>query len=150
MRHVSHALFVLLLGCLLAADTPPEEVVQKDLKKLEGIWVIESMEADGNPVTNEALLKIEFLFEKNSCTLQVGEKVLLKGEIKIDPAATPAVIDFFIKPGPERSARLEGIYQFEGDTLRWCSAAPAKDRPIAFATKPADESTCVVLKRKKL
>src|SRR5262249_35156758 len=43
--------------------------------------------------------------------------------------------------------RLKGIYEFDGDKLRLCIAAPGVDRPTAFAKKPGDRLTIVTYER---
>lgn len=58
----------------------------------------------------------------------------------LHPAAIPKSIDVEVFEGPGlktgETLHILGIYEFEGDGLTLCTAAPGKPRPPAFASSP--------------
>jgi uncharacterized protein (TIGR03067 family) len=122
---------------LLAADDAAEE----DLKKLQGEWVLESFNKEGEELPAKAL--------KATMTVK-GEPWLYKSDIgewsttfKIDPSKTPKTIDMTIGTG-KTARRQRGIYKIEGDTLTICRAAGRGDeeRPKEF---PGDHKGLVLI-----
>ncbi len=58
-------------------------------------------------------------------------------------------IDLTYLSGDEKGQLERGIYQFEGDTVKFCTNEKGKDRPTAFGTSKDDDRTLVVIRRKK-
>ena len=133
----------------ILADPPQDDAVKKELKKLEGSWATVFIEAAGQKVTDEDKIKTRKLTTKgNKYTLKVGDETV-QGTIEINPTKKPKTIDVKPDSGSNKGKTLRGIYELDGDNLKICLAPPGKDRPTAFATRPADGQQLVVYKREK-
>ena len=149
-----HAVVALGLGCLVAALAigragAQDDAAKKEMKKLEGTWATVSIEAAGQKVTDEDKIKTRKLTTKgDKYMLKVGDETV-QGTIEINPTKKPKTIDVKPDSGTNKGKTLLGIYELDGDGLKICLAPPGKDRPTAFATRPADGQQLVVYKREK-
>jgi uncharacterized protein (TIGR03067 family) len=82
-------------------------------------------------------------------TITIGGQVYFKAKISIDPSKKPKTIDYAMTEGPTKGKTHLGIYEFDGDTVKFCFAAPGKDRPTEFTAKERSERTLSVWKRDK-
>jgi uncharacterized protein (TIGR03067 family) len=122
------ALLACGLGILLLTGFAPGGDAKKDQDKLQGKWLAE---LDGKKVELK-LTKDKFAF-----TMSDGDqKKVFKGTVKIDPASKPKRIDLTIEEADKFVGdTARGIYELDGDTLKWCSSAPGKEeRPTEFPT----------------
>jgi len=81
-----------------------------------------------------------------------GDRVVLSGVFRVDPTAKPQVIDLIILRSPngkKNGQTLRGIYEVNGDELRWCSGAPNRTRPHEFAAREGSTQIVVTLKREQ-
>lgn len=140
-----------LVGCLLVLSNGADsfnEAARKELKALEGSWVIERIEAGGKkhePGSGEkAVLTIKGPKWSFSITKEKGEVVAL------DPSCNPKLIDLKgIRMGREAIIR-EGIYKIDGDTLTIVFyQGKDKRRPTHFDTPSEAGTVLFVLKRVK-
>jgi uncharacterized protein (TIGR03067 family) len=61
-----------------------------------------------------------------------GKEAVLQGTLTIDPTRQPSTMDWSAtRPEDGRVMKAEGIYELEGDTLRFCYG---KERPEGFET----------------
>jgi uncharacterized protein (TIGR03067 family) len=105
-----------------------EEVVKKEFDKLQGEWVIISVEANG-PMP-EAFKDLKVVVKGNDWA---PPRSKLKLTFKIDPTKSPKHLDL----KSEKESTWPGIYKFEGDTFVFCrSAGPGGDRPTDFKAGP--------------
>ena len=74
-------------------------------------------------------------------------KVFIAGTATIDPSQEPMSIDLTYTEGDPKGTKSLGIYQIEGDLLTICRAAPGKDRPTEFSSKPGSGHTLMTYKR---
>ena len=52
--------------------------------------------------------------------------------------------------GRDDGKTAKGIYELDGDTLKWCTASPGKgERPTGFTADAGSERLFVTLKREK-
>ena len=51
--------------------------------------------------------------------------------------------------GPTKGQTHLGIYELDGDTVKFCFAAPGKERPTDFTAKASSGRTASVWKRDK-
>ena len=58
-------------------------------------------------------------------------------------------IDCTLSEGANKGKMQLGIYELDGDTVKFCFAAPGKDRPTDFTTKPGDTRVLSVWKKEK-
>jgi uncharacterized protein (TIGR03067 family) len=121
------ALLVCGLGILLLAGVAPCGDAKKDEDKLQGKWLAE---LDGKKA------ELKLTKDKFSMTMSDGQTKAFKGTVKIDAVSKPKRIDFTIEEGDKFVGdTARGIYELDGDTLKWCSSHPGKeDRPTEFPT----------------
>jgi uncharacterized protein (TIGR03067 family) len=149
-----HAVGILGLGWLGAALTigtaaAQDDVVKKELKKLQGTWATVSIEAAGEKVTDKDKIKTWKLTTKgDKYTLKVGDE-MVQGTIEINPTKKPKTIDVKPDSGSNKGKTLLGIYELKGDNLKICLAPPGKDRPREFASEAGTAHQLVVYKREK-
>jgi uncharacterized protein (TIGR03067 family) len=116
--------------------------VQKELKKFQGVWTFESVEAAGQKSPAESLKGLTLVFEGEKHTVKKGEQVLQVGTQKIDPSKSPKTIDVTMTEGPSKGAVMLGIYEINGETLKVCFDETGKKRPTEFKS-PAGSTTFV-------
>jgi uncharacterized protein (TIGR03067 family) len=151
--HLLRRSLALGVVCLLAAglsaradDAKKDQ--EKELKDLEGTWKTASREVDGKKVPDEEVKKI-------TLTIGAGGKAALlsdgtaigKADLTVNPAKKPKEIDLLLTEGENKGKTARGIYELSADTLRVCYAAPGKDRPTEFSSKPGSGNTLSVYKR---
>ncbi len=140
-------LSVVTIGLLLGADAPRQEQVQKELEKFQGDWVIVSYTVDGKPATPEQLKTLKLTVKGAVSTFQRDGQTS-HGLYKLDPTHKPKEIDIQINDGPNKGKMDVGIYQFDGQKLLICLAAPgSKDRPREFVSKTGSGHTLEVWQR---
>lgn len=132
----------LALARLLASATAPRaDAVDKDLKALEGEWIIK----------NEAGAEISCKFKGDKLEVTAPSRSY-KMTVKIDPAAKPEkTVDFHIDKRLEdaKGKTSKGIYKLEDDnnTFVFCMR-PEGDRPDKYE-QIGYEQIVSKLKRKK-
>jgi uncharacterized protein (TIGR03067 family) len=137
MRWLLTILAGLLVACATAAGPPGG-----DLKGLQGNWVLESLQINGQTI-EIASLKID---EK-----PLAPRLIVKGErytlyladrpyamlCRIEPGHSPRWITLTILEAPNKGKAFHGIYKLEGDRFTICRPLdPEHPRPKAFATTP--------------
>jgi len=115
---------------------------------LEGEWDLVSAVMDGKPMDDSMVKWVNRVTRGNQTTVYAGPQVMLKVEFTVDASTTPKAIDYVILAGPNLGKIQHGIYEFEGDLLKMCVAAPGTARPTAFESVPGDGGTLTVWKRK--
>ncbi len=140
------AVSVLLLqqGGVRGAD---DEAVKKELAKLQGEWKMVSGVADGFAMPESMVGSCKRVCKGDEVTTTIGQQVVMKAKITIDPARSPKTIDYQVIDGPTKGKKHLGIYSLDGDTFKSCFAAPDAPRPKEFASKEGDQLTYSVFKR---
>jgi uncharacterized protein (TIGR03067 family) len=123
--------------------------VEKEAKKFQGTWTIESSEAGGMVIPPANLKGLVVIFEGDKHTVKMGDEVVQVGTQKLDPSKTPKAIDVTMTEGPNKGAVMLGIYEFDGDTLRVCFDPQGKKRPTEFKSPAGSENFVNVHKRVK-
>src|SRR5262249_20528234 len=103
-------LFLLTAGVLVAADTK-EDAVKKDLKKMQGAWVMASSEREGKKLSDEQLKKYSRTVEGDKITVSIedeGDTRLLVYTINLDPTKKPKAIDVTLSEGPQKGKTMHG------------------------------------------
>jgi uncharacterized protein (TIGR03067 family) len=123
-----------------------------DVKKLQGEWVMASLEFDGQPAPDETVQvfgrKVEG--DKYTVTITKGDDVkTVKGTYKLDPTKKPKAVDALTTDAEGKEVNVLGIYELDGDTHKICMAPPGADRPTEFATEEGSKRTLIVWKRVK-
>lgn len=79
-----HTLMVLTVGFLIAADAPKDEAAKKELKKLEGTYVMVSGEEKGEKLPEQAIKNGRMTIAGDKHTVKVGDETII-GTHKLDP-----------------------------------------------------------------
>ncbi len=142
MTTLALTIAVAVLTPALVDDTPESE-----LDKYQGTWVLVSEEFQGKKVPAEELAA-EL---RDLCYTVRGDNVLFRsrGEdrsatIKLDPNKSPKTYDLLRDDG----RLLKGIYAWDGENIKVCSASDQGDRPMEFKTGAGSSNRIRVWKRK--
>ena len=139
-----------LLGAALltAADTPSDEAGKKDLERMQGDWARVELVLDGQKYTGDDALGAFRTVKGDHYTVFRWEKPIGGGTFKIDASQKPRTIDLFPSNSPTGKP-IKAIYEWDGERLRICNAAPGKDRPTDFSAKAGSGHTVNVWERER-
>jgi uncharacterized protein (TIGR03067 family) len=141
------ALPIAVLVLVGAAGAP--DAAKKETAQIEGEWSMVSGQADGASMP-EAMVKTGKRVAKDGeTTITFGGRVYFKAKYRLDPSKKPKVIDYTMTEGPTKGKTHLGIYELNGDTVKFCFAAPGKDRPTEFSAPEGSQRTLSVWKRDK-
>ncbi len=134
-------------GVLFAAGEQ-DDAVKKEMKKLEGAWMMQSFETNGKPAPEETVKQIRLVIKGNQYLVDIGDRKI-EMTFKIDPSKNPKTIDFTLVQGDEKAVTL-GIYELKDDTFKMCRTAEAgQKRPTEFSAKEGSGMVLAVYKREK-
>ena len=123
-------------GLLLAADAP-KDAANKELDRLQGTWVMESLEIDGKTVPADKIKDATLTIKGDRYITKTGGKEYVARIARIDPSKKPKEIDMSFPSGPEGDKVAAGIYELDGDRLKLVRAqAAGQPRPTDFGTWP--------------
>jgi uncharacterized protein (TIGR03067 family) len=134
---------------VLAGAAGAEDAVKKEAAQLEGEWVMVSGEANGTALPEATVKTGKRVAKDGETTITIGGQVYFKAKFTIDPAKKPKAIDYTMTEGPTKGKTHLGIYEVDGDTVKFCFAAPGQDRPTEFTAKEGSQHTLSVWKREK-
>jgi uncharacterized protein (TIGR03067 family) len=139
------ALFLLLsvtsarVEALMAAD----DAEDKDRKALQGTWQITSFVGGGKATPADELKDMKLIFKDDSITLSVSGREEMRGTFKLNATKKPKTVD--TKPANGDGLSL-GIYELDGDTLKWSFNKAGSKLPKDFTEKDVG---LMILKREK-
>jgi uncharacterized protein (TIGR03067 family) len=139
--------FAALGGSGARADEKAD--VEKELKKFQGTWTVESVEAEGKVVPIDLFKDMKVTFEGDRYTVKIGGEVIQAATLKLDPSRSPKTFDSTLTQGGPKGAVILSIYEISGDTLKACFDPDGKKRPTEFKTAAGSQTTLAVYKRKK-
>jgi uncharacterized protein (TIGR03067 family) len=127
---------------------PANEAARKELKALEGDWLLQRIEVSGMKHElgddERAILTFKGMKWTFAPTRERGEVVAL------DPTTNPKLIDLQATPKGREAFVREGIYKFHGDTLTLCIyKGKDKKRPTSFDPPKEADTTLLTFKRVK-
>lgn len=122
--------------------------VEKELKKFQGTWTFESVEAGGKKMAGDLFKGMTVTYEGDKYTVKMGDKVVEAATLKLDPSKSPKTFDSKVTDGPNKGKVYLTIYEITGDTLKVCFDEEGKKRPTEFKGD-AGTNTLVVHKRVK-
>jgi uncharacterized protein (TIGR03067 family) len=140
---------IVVAGCLLLAAAGEPEAVKKDMAQLQGDWAMVSGEIDTQAMPDEYVKSATRVAKGDETTVMIGKKLFLKAKFSIDPTKKPKTIDYTMTDGPTKGKTQLGIYELDGDTVKFCFASPGQDRPADFTTAKGSGRTLSVWKRVK-
>ena len=149
------ALMTLVCTLVLIASGRPgarggdKAEVEKELKKFQGAWTVELVEAEGKEIPIDNFKGMTVTFEGDKYTVKIGDMVIQRATQKLDPSKTPKTLDGTVAEGPHKGTVILGIYEISGDTLKVCFDPERKKRPTEFKTAAGSQTTLAVYKRVK-
>ena len=143
----THALLIWAALLPATADVTATDANAKDLAKMQGDWMVVSITRDGLKLSDDEAQTLFRTVTGNKYTVFNFSKPLSKGTFKIDSTKTPKTIDS--TPAAAKSGPILGIYEFDGDKLRICNAAPGQPRPTNFEAKEGSNHTKIVWQPEK-
>ena len=150
MKTIRNALLVALAaGAISLARAADNEAVKKDAAQLQGEWSMVSGSADGNPVPDSMLGNSKRVCKGDETTVTIGGQLLMKAKFALDPSRKPKTIDYEMIEGFTKGKKQLGIYELNGDTVKFCFGSPGAERPPDFTSKAGDGRTLSVWKREK-
>jgi uncharacterized protein (TIGR03067 family) len=114
------------------------------LAALGGEWSMVSCVRDGEPVPQAYVRFGKRVAKGNEVVVTTGPKQLVKATFAIDPLPEPKTIDYVFLHGENQGQSPYGIYELEGDQLKFCFSAPSAARPTDFTTRRGDGKTVTV------
>jgi uncharacterized protein (TIGR03067 family) len=146
MRRFTLMSMLLLVGVLSAAQGP-DKAVQEDLKKLEGTWTYLSLDLAGKKYPEDIIGTGVLTIKGNTYRTELGGQVTDEGTFTIDPTKKPKTWD---KVSTKfKDAKFAGVYEVDGDTLKYCEGLAGAERPAGITSKKGTLESAAVLKRKK-
>jgi uncharacterized protein (TIGR03067 family) len=145
MRLLVPAIAVLVLVSASGA----QDAVKKEMAQLEGEWSMVSGEANGFVLPKETVESGKRVAKDGETTITIGGQVYFKAKFTVDPTKKPKTIDYTMTEGPTKGKTHLGIYELEGDMVKFCFAAPGQERPTEFTAKEDSQRTLSVWKRDK-
>lgn len=104
------------------------------LRALEGEWLLESLQVDGDAMPRALIAESKLLIDGDRFRMQSPE-ANYDGRFTIDLSKTPSWIDIAFVEGPEAGNSSYGIFELDGDRLTMCIGVVGAPRPAAFATR---------------
>jgi uncharacterized protein (TIGR03067 family) len=137
---------LVLFAAFAVADEP-----KTDLDNFQGTWSVSNYEQDGQVLPPEAIKPLRVLFDRDRYEVKRNDQIEEHGTIKVDSTKKPKRIEFKIVKGEGAGETQLGIYELEGDTLKFCVSIPpgSKERPTTIESKEGSNTLLMVLKRKK-
>lgn len=152
MRGLSVLLLIVTLAWANEPKSPKEDPMAAEKKKLEGTWEGYAVDGRGEK-PNQGPVHFRVIIKDNKISaVDLGSpdknKDMGSGSYTLDPSKTLKEIDAtgIVLPG-KRERTFLGIYELDGDTLKWCVDHRAKERPTEFRT--ASGKYLLILKRQK-
>ncbi len=137
-------MFAFLVTAFLLGGGDPAKT---DLEKLQGTWMLVSMQTEGHDVAAEDIKDLTAVYEQNHVTLKAGDRVRRRGIVTLDPGRKPKAINTWDQDGPYEDQTVPGIYELDGDTLKLGFARPGQERPKEFTTRSGTAFLVCVYKR---
>lgn len=149
---IAIAALLCTLGLILSHETgaraDDKADVEKELKKFQGAWTFEYVEADGKEVPAAEFKGMTVTFEGDKYTVKKGDDVIQAATLKLDLSKSPRIFDATVADGSNKGAVILGIYEFSEETLKVCFDPEGKKRPTEFK-RGTGSQTLVVHKRVK-
>jgi len=142
-------LLSLAAAMLVVGADAPADAIKTDLTLLSGEWQMVSGERDGQALPEALVQSGKRVVKDGETTVTIGDMLFMKAKVAVDPTKKPKTIDYNVLEGSGKGKKVLGIYEIDGDTVKFCFAAPGKDRPTEFQSKEGSGHTLSVWKRKK-
>jgi uncharacterized protein (TIGR03067 family) len=145
-RYALTALVPLAL-CAAILSAAPQDVAQKELKRLEGTWEAVAAVVDGVKQELKKGKGHHLVIQGDTYTLESNGKPFGKGTLKVDPAKKPKAIDLIPTDNKEEGKAIPCIYEQNGDELRLCMGRIGRPRPTNFAAADGSKHILTTYRR---
>ena len=120
-----------------------------DFQRMQGAWAVQKLEQDGKPAADAPLLKMviikDDLFAFRYFLPRSKQNGDLVHRFKLDPSKNPKRIEL---TSHEDGSLEVGIYELDGDTLKFCwSRTDPGNPPADLTTHEGSARRLLVLKR---
>jgi uncharacterized protein (TIGR03067 family) len=139
---------VMIAGGWFYCAEPPD-TVKKEMAAIEGEWTMVSGEINGQAMPENYLKTGKRESKDGVTTVTFGGMLFMKAKYTLDPSKSPKAIDYEFVDGPTKGKKQLGIYEIDGDSVKFCFASPGKNRPTEFAAKEGSGNTYSVWKKAK-
>jgi uncharacterized protein (TIGR03067 family) len=117
-----------------------------DLARLQGTWIVTSLEVDGGKMGDLPAGEARIVVKKNRF-VSLGMGGTYEGTVEIDESKKPKTFDLVFTAGHAKGTRNPGIYELHGDRWRICLSTSGPVRPKTFATKAGSGFALELLER---
>jgi uncharacterized protein (TIGR03067 family) len=139
---------VAVLALALVGGHAGADDAKDDLKALQGTWTLISFERDGKDVKLQG--ETTAVCTGDKFVVKRGEQVISAGTITLDPGKKPKATDATYTEGADKGKTFKGIYELDGDTVKFCRAgSPDDERPTEFKSKAGSGQFVAVYRRAK-
>jgi uncharacterized protein (TIGR03067 family) len=114
-------LAVFALAAARAADT---EAAKKDQAGLQGEWTMVSGERGGQPPPADYMKDSKRIAKDDETTVTIHGQLFMKARFNLDPSKSPKTIDYSITGEQSAGTTQLGIYELDGDKVKFCFSAP--------------------------
>jgi uncharacterized protein (TIGR03067 family) len=138
------------VGLFFGAEAPKDDM-KKDNEKLQGTWKAVTAQQRGE--SQDDAQEHRLIFSGDEFSVRKGEEMMIKGKFNIDSSKKPKEIDMEFTEAKRENLTGKtalGIYELDGDTLKWCWNKPGAERPKRFSSEAGTKHLLVTLKRDKL
>lgn len=139
----------LLMALFLVTTTGARDDAKGDAAKLEGAWVMVSGEANGQAMPAELVKTGKRVAKNGETSITFGGQTYFKATYTLDPSKKPKAIDYVMTEGTTKGKTHLGIYELDGDTVKFCFGGPGAERPTDFTAKADSGRTLSVWTRDK-
>lgn len=138
-----------LMAFWVAGVWSDEPGAKPDLEKLQGEWTMVMGEIEGQAMPEQMRTVMRRVAKDDETTITMAGQLFMKAKFTVDPSKMPKAIDYNMTGGPTSGKTQLGIYEIDGERVKFCFASPGKDRPTNFKTEAGDGRTLSVWTRKK-
>jgi uncharacterized protein (TIGR03067 family) len=122
--------------------------MQGELRELQGVWAVTSLELEGAPLGDAAFSAAKIAVKGNNFT-SVGMGAIYRGTLEVDATRKPKSLSMRFTEGPETGNTNRGIYELEGDIWKLCLSMTGGPAPTKFATSAGSGCALETLRREK-
>jgi len=120
------------------------------LNALSGRWTIVYQEVDGQTLPSAYDLHHTLELQGNSFKIEISGSVAYEGTFTVNTASVPhqVVLSYNTSANPTfLTGPRPGVFQLEGDTLKWCFGLPGRAAPTALNTTTNSDLVLTILNR---
>lgn len=113
-----------------AGSGPPTEI--------EGEWEMVSAVFSGKPMDASMVEWCKRITRGNLTTIVAGPQTMLKATFALKAGRPHGLVEYMNLHGGHKGKAQAGIYELDGDTLKFCMSEPGKPAPSDFSSEPGD------------